>query len=203
MTSPFAQVETRPSGPSSPPTHPLLAGRWSPVIFDPEHRATDEDLDLLLEAARWAPSASNTQPWAFVVCRRADLNHTALLPLLSRGNAEWVPRASVVLIGLAQTREGEDPSASALRYGQHDTGQAMAHISLQARAMGLETHQFAGFSHEGAREAFGIPKHFDVMAGIAIGRHAAARLISEASEVLRAKEARHRERREVRLFGVG
>lgn len=196
MTTPSTAIETR-----SMATHPLLAGRWSPVIFDRSHEISDNDLSLLLQAAQWAPSASNTQPWAFVVCRRGDQNHEALKPLLARGNASWVPDASVVLIGLAQVGEHEGPGAPPYsRYAEYDAGQAVAHLTLQARAGGMETHQFGGFDHDGTRAAFHIPNHFAVLAGIAVGLRADETMINAADPALRAKEQRARERRPVQLF---
>src|SRR5437870_3823158 len=152
---------------------PLLSRRWSPTIFDTQHEVTDEELGLLLAAAQWAPSAGNSQPWAFIVCRRGDLNHDRFTKYLSRGNAGWVPRASVVLVTLVQTatEPGEDaPSYS--DYAEYDVGQAAAHITVQAVSLGLGVHQFAGFDHVAVTREFAIPEHYKVLTGMAIGKHA-------------------------------
>ena len=89
---------------------------------------------------------------------------------LSRGNSGWVPRASVVFVTAAHVRpaEGED-AGSVSDYALHDVGQAAAHLTLQARAMGLHTHQFAGFDHDALAEAFDLPATHQLLAGIAVG----------------------------------
>ena len=143
-----------------------MRSRWSPSVFDDEHELDDESLEVLLRAAQWAPSSGNLQPWNFVVCRRGDAGHRRLLPSLTRGNSGWVPRASVVLVGVARV---EDDEGNALPYGVYDTGQAAAHVTLQARAMGLHAHQFAGFDHDALSRSMRIPPSMRVLAGIAVG----------------------------------
>jgi nitroreductase len=143
-----------------------LRSRWSPSVFDANHRIDDADLELLLHAARWAPSSGNLQPWTFVVCRRGDAGHRRLVPTLSRGNSGWVPRASAVLVGLART---EDHEGRPLPYALYDTGQAAAHLTLQARAIGLHAHQFAGFDHDALARSMRVPPTVRVVAGIAVG----------------------------------
>lgn len=185
-------------------THELLARRWSPSIFDPAHEISDEELASLLTAAQWAPSAGNSQPWAYVVCRRGDDSHQRFVELLSRGNRGWVPRASVVFVTLCQI--ATDPVADAPAYSdyaEYDVGQAAAHITIEARALGLDAHQFAGFDHEGVTEAFDIPTNFKVMTGIAVGRHGDAALIAAADEREQERERRERVRRAIRVFSGG
>lgn len=148
-----------------------MRSRWSPSVFDEAHVLAREDLEALLLAAAWAPSAGNTQPWRLLVAERGDALHRTLVATLSRGNSGWVPRASVVFVVTAQTARGpgeaKDPTPSSL----YDAGQAVAHVTLQARATGLDTHQFAGFDRVAfAREA-GVPGWFTAVAGIAVGRH--------------------------------
>lgn len=148
-------------------TEPLRS-RWSPSVFDATHELTDQQVTRLLEAAQWAPSAGNRQPWHYLVATRGSAAHHALVPHLSRGNSGWVPRASVVFVAVAVLgEEGEESEASP--YPFHDLGQASAHLTLQARAMGLDAHQFAGFDHDAVGEALGVPAHAQVVAGIAVG----------------------------------
>ncbi len=157
--------------PTVPDLQPLLSERWSPRVFDPAHVLGDGELRQLLTAAQWAPSAGNLQPWAFLVGRRGDETHARLLPHLSRGNAPWVPHASAVLI--SAHRVAPDPGEEATRwsgYALHDLGQAVAHLCLQAAALGLHTHQFAGFDHDAVAAAFGVPPQWQVTAGLAVGR---------------------------------
>lgn len=149
----------------------LLRDRWSPRVFDPAHELSDDDLRSLLEAARWAPSAGNSQPWAFLVGRRGEPGHARLVEHLSRGNTPWVPRASAVLVSAHQVASGPEDDAPAFSdYALHDLGQAVAHLTFQAAVLGLHVHQFAGFDHDGVAAAFGVPPHWKVTAGIAVGR---------------------------------
>ena len=86
---------------AGPVLHPLLASRWSPTTFDTSHELTAGEIDLLLEAARWAPSAGNSQPWAFVVGCRGDDIHRRLVGHLPRSSARWAPTASLLVVNLS------------------------------------------------------------------------------------------------------
>jgi nitroreductase len=174
-----------------------MRSRWSTRVFDAGHELGDGELELLLRAAQWAPSWGNLQPWALVVARRGGRAHQALVPRLSRGNSTWVPRASVVLIAAAQVapRPDADPADPGGFKGEHsagyDLGQAAAHLTLQAVAMGLDAHQFAGFDKEGVAQDLGVPPWFRVLSGIAVGRHGDP---AEAPERDRERELRPRVR---------
>ena len=149
-----------------------LRDRWSVSVYDPAHELAAAEIRLLLEAARWAPSAGNSQPWSFLVLPRGSAGHETFVGHLSRGNSRWVPRASAVFVAIAQIRTGpggEGPTWS--DYAEYDLGQASAHLTVQAASMGLSSHQFAGFDHEGVAEAFGVPEWWKIMTGIAVGRH--------------------------------
>jgi nitroreductase len=182
-------------------THDLLAQRWSPSIFDPAHQVTDDEVASLLMAAQWAPSAGNSQPWAYVVCRRGDDNHRRFVPYLSRGNSGWVPTASVVFVTLCQIATDPVPDAPTYSdYAAYDVGQAAAHLTIEARALGLDAHQFAGFDHEAVTREFEIPIHFTVLTGIAVGRHGGPEVVAAALERDQERELRRRTRRPLRLF---
>lgn len=127
------------------PLHPLLASRWSSRAFDPDHEVTDEQLTALLEAARWAPSASNTQPWRFAVTRRGTAEHAAVLETLAGGNQVWARAASALVVVAARTT-GAD--GGAVPWAVYDAGQAVAHLSVQAQAEGLAVHQMGGFDRD-------------------------------------------------------
>src|SRR5271165_680169 len=105
------------------PVHPLLAERWSPRGFDQAHEIGDDSLTALLEAARWAPSAQNSQPWRFLVTRRGDEAHGRLFTALAPGNRAWAGAAGALILVAART-VGDDgqPQPWAL----YDTGQALA-----------------------------------------------------------------------------
>jgi len=147
-----------------------LRSRWSPSVFDDTHVLTRDELRLLLLAAQWAPSSGNAQPAAFVVAERGSASHQVLVRHLSRGNSGWVPRASAVLIVGAQLAPDEAGEGGYKPFhAEYDTGQAAAHLTVQARAMGLHAHQFAGFDKPAVADELGVPAHYKLMAGIAVG----------------------------------
>ena len=170
-----------------------LRSRWSPSVFDPAHILEREQVALLLEAARWAPSCGNAQPAHFLVAERGSPGHEVLVRHLSRGNAAWVPRASLVLVVGAQVAPDEDGEGGYKPFhAEYDTGQAAAHVTLQAVAMGLVAHQFAGFDKDATARDLGVPDHVKLMAGIAIGVRGDP---AEVSERDREREAKPRRRR--------
>ena len=173
-----------------------LRSRWSPSVFDDEHELDDDELETLLRAAQWAPSWGNTQPWRFFVARRGDTTHDVLVEHLSRGNSSWVPRATVVLITATQLRPDEHGEGGG-EHAAYDLGQAAAHITLQARSMALHAHQFAGFDRAAVAARLGVPPHFEVMSGIAIGRRGAA---DDVDERTRGREERVRRRKQLAEF---
>jgi nitroreductase len=171
------------------PVHPLLAERWSPRGFDLAHEIGDEALAALLEAARWAPSAQNSQPWRFLVTRRGEPAHDRLYAALAPGNQAWAGAASALILVAARTA-GDDgrPQPWAL----YDTGQAVAALVTQAQADGLSVHQMGGFDTGAVRTGFGLGEHLTPVVVLAIGRHD-----TEAGlpEPLAAREAAPRTRR--------
>jgi nitroreductase len=147
-----------------------MRSRWSPSVFDDTHVLDRDQVALLLTAARWAPSCGNAQPAHFVVAERGSPSHAALVRHLTRGNSRWVPRASLVLVAGAQHAPDEQGEGGYKpRYADYDTGQAAAHVTLQARAMGLEAHQFAGFDKDALAAELGVPAYVRLLAGIAVG----------------------------------
>lgn len=150
-----------------------LRSRWSPSIFDAEHRLATADVVTLLHAAQWAPSSGNLQPWRFVVGERGSPAHRALVPHLSRGNSGWVPRASVVFLTATQVEDApdkpDDEKPVDASINTYCLGQAAAHLSLQAHAMGLWAHQFQAFDKAAVADALGVPPYWRIVAGIAVG----------------------------------
>jgi nitroreductase len=149
--------------------HPLLASRWSPLDFNAEQEVTAEQVDLLLEAARWAPSAGNSQPWAFIVGRRGDGIHRRLVNGLARSSARWAPNAGVLIANLAH-RYVEDTDWEYSEFAQYDLGQAVAHMTIQAQALGLFARQFRAFDRDALATEFGVPGHWEVTTMSAFGR---------------------------------
>ena len=153
--------------------HPLLAGRWSPTTFDPVHQVASADVELLLEAARWAPSAGNSQPWAFVVGRRGDDTHRRLVRHLAGSSSQWAPTASLLVANLSHRFvAGTDWEHS--EFALYDLGQAVAHMTVQARALGLHVRQFRAFDRAALAAEFDVPGHWEVTTLSAIGRVAGA-----------------------------
>lgn len=179
---------------ASPTLIPLLRDRRSTRSYDDTHVLADDDLRVILDAARWAPSAGNSQPWAFLVARRGDPAHQRFVPLLSRGNQSWVPRASAVLFSLHQVASGPEEDALGYSdYAAYDLGQAVAQLSVQALALGLAVHQFAGFDHDRLAEVAGVPRHWQVTTGVALGLPLAADVAGDA--LARERDSRPRVRK--------
>jgi nitroreductase len=154
-----------------------LARRWSPRSFDSEAIITDAQLDALLEAARWAPSASNTQPRRFIVARRGTHVFDTLVSALVGFNAAWAHTASALIVGIAETSSVE---GDVRPYAEYDLGQAVAHLSVQAEAEGLATHQMAGVEWDKIVAAFDIPENMKPMIITAVGTVADADRLPEA-----------------------
>jgi nitroreductase len=149
--------------------HPLLNARWSPALFDASHEASAQDVELLLEAARWAPSAGNSQPWAFLTARRGDGTHERLVRHLKGSSANWAPGASVLVANLAH-RFVEDTDWEYSEFWLYDLGQAVAHMTLQGQALGLHARQFRAFDRAGLEAEFDVPPHWQVTTMTAFGR---------------------------------
>lgn len=148
------------------PVHPLLAERWSPRGFDRHHQVSDDQVTALLEAARWAPSAGNSQPWRFLVTRRGDLAHRQLFAALASGNQAWADAASTLILVAARTTADGAPQPWAL----YDTGQAVAALVTQAQALGLSVHQIGGFDSGAVRGEFGLGRELTPVVVLAVGR---------------------------------
>ena len=165
----------------SPLLHPLLAGRWSPASFDASYDVAEDETEVLLEAARWAPSAGNWQPWAFIVGRRGDATHQRLVRHLAGSSATWAPAASLLVANLAHRYvEGTDWEYS--EFSLYDLGQAVAHLTLQAQALGLAARQFRAFNRAGVAAEFAVPEHWEVTTMVAVGRAALASALRPAAQ---------------------
>ena len=138
--------------------HPLLAARWSPTTFDASYELTASEIEALLEAARWAPSAGNSQPWAFIVGQRRDATHARLVRYLARSSGAWAPGASLLIANLAH-RYVEDTDWEYSEFSLYDLGQAVAHLTVQAQALGLHVRQFRAFDRGGLAAEFAVPQH--------------------------------------------
>jgi nitroreductase len=149
------------------PLHPLLASRWSPRALDPRHQLDRSALTALLEAARWAPSASNTQPWRFAVTLRGTAEHAAVLDALAPGNRAWAHAASALVVAAAETAA---PDGAVRPWALYDTGQAVAHLSVQAEHEGLAVHQLGGFDRDRLRAVLDASETVEPLVVLAVGR---------------------------------
>jgi nitroreductase len=157
------------NGESTAPLHPLLASRWSPTQFDPSDVVSDAEVESLLEAARWAPSAGNSQPWAFIVARRGEPDHARLVRHLTKSSARWASTAGVLIANLSH-RFVEETDWEYSEFSLYDLGQAVAHMSFQAQSLGMHVRQFRAFDREGLTLEFEVPSHWEVTTMSAIGR---------------------------------
>ena len=149
------------------PVHDLIQNRWSPRAFS-DNPVSPETLRSLFEAARWAPSSSNEQPWAFIVGTKDDLEtHSKILSTLVEFNQGWAKHAPVLAIAVSQMEFARNKTPN--RNAFYDTGAAVAHLTAEATSRGLFVHQMAGFDPLKAIEVFHIPKGWEPIAVFAIG----------------------------------
>lgn len=147
--------------------HPLLSARRSIRAFDPAADVTSEELAALLEAARWAPSSANSQPWRFVVSRRNDNTHKKIFTALMPSNQRWAGAAPLLLVGAHLTRS---ENGGDLPHAAYDLGQSVANLTFQATALGLYVHQMAGFHADTLHTDLGLPDHVHAKVVFAVGR---------------------------------
>ena len=149
------------------PIQDLLAQRWSPLAFA-DLPVEKEKLWSLLEAARWAPSCFNEQPWSFIIATKENpAEYERLLSCLVEANQRWAKQAPVLMISVAKhyfERNGK-PN----RHAFHDVGLAMGNLVIQAQSLGLFVHQMGGFDVSKAQQLYNIPEGYEAVAAIAIG----------------------------------
>ena len=153
--------------PSDFPVHELIRERLSPRAFA-DKPVPQDVLRSIFEAARWAPSSFNEQPWAFIVSTKDDKeNFEKMLSILVDFNVQWAKSAPILALAVAKLAFANNNAPN--RNAQYDTGAATALLSVEATARGLAVHQMAGFDAEKARKVFEIPKGWEPIAALAIG----------------------------------
>ena len=152
---------------SNYPINPLILNRWSPRSMTGE-ALNDDDIMSLFEAARWAPSSYNNQPWRFIYAKRNTEHWDRFFNLLAEGNKNWTKNAAllVVVISRKNFEFNEKPAIT----HQFDAGSAWENLALEASSRGIVAHGMQGFDYEKARVDLGVPHDFEVMAMIAIGK---------------------------------
>jgi nitroreductase len=175
--------------------HHVIARRWSPRAFD-ERPVEADKLKSLFEAARWAPSSNNEQPWRFIVATKdSPTDHDRLLHCLVERNRKWAFRAPVLMLSVASLHFEDDGKPN--RHALHDTGLAAENLVLQATSLGLQAHQMAGFDVQLARTTYLIPTGFDPVAMIAVGYPGDPAVLPNS---LREREMNPRERQPIGDF---
>lgn len=149
------------------PIHDLLRRRWSPLAFA-DRLVEPEKLRSIVEAARWAASSFNEQPWGFIVATKQDEPEwSRLLSCLVEGNQVWAKQAPVLMVSVVKLTFGRNGESN--RHAWHDVGLAVGNLVVQATSLGLSVHQMAGILPDKVRELYGIPHGFDPVAGLALG----------------------------------
>ena len=166
-----------------------LVERWSPRAYDPAAELSDDAVRTLLEAARWAPSANNVQPWRFIVARRGTAAFTTIHDALMGFNQAWADSAAALVVNIAEVA---DDAGAPRPWAKYDLGQAVAHMSVQAQHDGLHTHQMGGFDAARLAEAFGLREGLEVVSITAVGEVGDA---SALPEPLREREVAPRSRK--------
>ena len=148
--------------------HELIANRWSPRSFDSSHIISDNELETIIEAARWSPSSMNAQPRRFLVGKREDKNFQGLVSCLEGNNLDWAPNASaLILVGITAEK--------ITKVEAYDAGSAVNALCIQSLSMGLHTNQIGGFSRSKVKEIFSLPTNVEPIVIIALGKISSAK----------------------------
>lgn len=158
------------------PINDLVKNRWSPRAFS-ETAVEEEKLKSLFEAARWAPSAFNEQPWRFIIGQKGDETYDKILQSLVEWNRQWAGKAPVLVLNIAAKTFSHNSKPNAV--AQYDLGQAVALMLTEAVNQGLISHEMSGFDAEVAARLLLIPDNFQVVSVTAIGYYGDASLLPE------------------------
>jgi nitroreductase len=175
---------------------PVIHERWSARSFS-EREVSPETLRKVFEAARWAASSGNAQPWRFVVGLKGSETYEKIAGTLAGGNKAWAPKAPVLILGTALAVNAKGAPNS---YALYDLGAASSYLTLQAAELGMTTHQMAGYDHEAARQALGIPEDFALGSVIALGYQGEPAALGDSTLVERETTPRTRKPLEEIVF---
>ncbi|MEO8245009.1 MAG: nitroreductase family protein [bacterium] len=167
------------------PVNPLFVDRWSPRSFSAASM-TEAELLTLLEAARWAPSASNVQPWRFAYGLRGDDGFARIAAGLLPNNRSWAEKAAALVVVASKTTVEKDGAETLHKTHAFDAGAAWAHLALQAHLKGWIAHAMGGFDHAALRASLNVPENYALHAVVALGRQGDK---AELPEGLQAREA--------------
>lgn len=152
---------------TSVPVNHIIATRRSPRSFDNVHEVSSTDIRAILEAARWAPSAFNGQPWRFIVGNRGDSTFSQILSSLGEFNQKWAQNASILILVAATTVKSDGTPHPDYLY---DCGLAVAQLSFETHDRGLVAHQMTGFNREMAATALSLDSALTPVVVVAIGK---------------------------------
>ena len=195
MTLSATEVNQLKHAPAHENLLPVVRHRWSPRSFA-DGDVSPADLRTVFEAARWAASSFNEQPWRFFVGRRGSETYKKILSVLGEFNQQWAQTAPVLILDAARTTFSQNgkPNPVAL----YDVGAAAATLCYQATALGLFTHQMAGFDRDAARKVFNVPEEYIFGAAIALGYQGEPAALT--SEQMLAQETAPRQRKPLKEF---
>jgi nitroreductase len=168
---------------------PAIRERWSARSFA-KREVSPEALRKVFEAARWAASSNNEQPWRFVVGWRGDNTWQKICEILAGANRTWAHRAPVLILGVAHTRFTKNGAEN--RYALFDLGAATSYLTLEAAELGMTTHQMGGYDREAVRNALGIPEEYALGTVIALGYQGDPAALGDATLIERETTARTR-----------
>ncbi len=180
MTDPLVAANRQ----ADPRVLPLFVERWSPRAFDGS-AIPDADLQVIFEAAGWAPSSYNAQPWKFLYARRETADWQRFLDILIPFNASWAKDGGALIYFVSDTLMGDGDEAKPSHTHSFDTGAAWAQMALQATALGYYTHGMIGFDLDRARTELQVPDRFRIDAATVIGRRGR---VEQLPEQLRGRE---------------
>lgn len=178
---------------------PAIHKRWSARSFA-ERDVSAETLRTVFEAARWAASSNNEQPWRFIVGRKGDSTWQKINEILTGNNRTWAHRAPVLILGVANTRFTK--SGAENRYALFDLGAASSLLTLEAAELGMTTHQMGGYDRDAARNALAIPEDYVLGSVIALGYQGEPAALGDASLIERETTARTRKPLSEIVFSV-
>jgi nitroreductase len=195
MTISVQEVNHLKQAPAAEGVLPMFHSRWSPRSFS-DREVSPEDLAKVFEAARWAASSSNEQPWRFLVGARNSTAYNKIFASLVPFNQLWVASAPVLILGAARTTflQNDRPN----RFALFDLGAASSYLTLQAHALGLAAHQMGGFDPDAARQAFEIPDAYAIGSVIALGYQGEPSALT--NERMLAQEVSPRQRKPLNEF---
>lgn len=195
MTLSAIEVDSLKHAPAVEGVLPVVHHRWSPRSFA-DRDVGSADLKKLFEAARWAPSSYNEQPWRYLVGVRNSSTYNRIFSSLLPFNQGWAGKAPVLILGAAKTKFSHNGTANS--YAVYDLGAATAYLVLQAAALGLSAHQMAGYDQAAARQALEIPEGYALGSVIALGYQGEPAALTH--DQLRAQEIAPRQRKPLSEF---